>query len=239
MAEIGTLSAGIAHEINNPLSIIRGKASVLIHQLDSNMEDKVVIKKGLQQIEKTADRISKIVKGLKTTTRNAENDPFIDVSLASIWDDIEILYHDKITKHGINFQRPTGDDLKGVLVNCRPAELSQVFINLIMNSVDAIEKIPKPWIRVEFSTQTETIRLRFFDAGSGIPDEIVQKLMQPFFTTKEFGKGTGLGLSISRTIIENHKGKLFLDQTCSNTCFVIELPRVAAKLNSLRLEEAA
>jgi signal transduction histidine kinase len=78
---------------------------------------------------------------------------------------------------------------------------------------------------VDFETlNEERFRIKFTDSGPGIPPEIVDKLMQPFFTTKGPGKGTGLGLSISKGIIESHDGKFYVDQNSPNTCFVIELP---------------
>ncbi len=224
LAELGTLSAQIAHEINNPLSIIKGKAALLGKILDSNPASIDQVKKGLAQIEKTSDRISKIIKGLKTTTRNSESDEFIKVSLKSIFDDIEALYFDKVTKAQVQLTLPSESALSSIWINCRPAEISQVFLNLISNGVDAIAGSQNPWIKIVFLDQGPTMKLQFIDSGNGIPPEIAQKLMQPFFTTKSVGKGTGLGLSISKKIVESHGGKLSLNSSSSNTCFEIEIP---------------
>ncbi len=224
LAELGTLSAQIAHEINNPLSIIKGKAALLGKILDSNPASIDQVKKGLAQIEKTSDRISKIIKGLKTTTRNSESDEFIKVSLKSIFDDIEALYFDKVTKAQVQLTLPSESALSSIWINCRPAEISQVFLNLISNGVDAIAGSQNPWIKIVFLDQGPTMKLQFIDSGNGIPPEIAQKLMQPFFTTKSVGKGTGLGLSISKKIVESHGGKLSLNSSISNTCFEIEIP---------------
>ena len=109
----------------------------------------------------------------------------------------------------------------------KPTQLSQVFMNLINNSIDAIENLPDPWIKIESEvTPDQYIMIRFTDSGNGIPHHIVEKIMQPFFTTKEIGKGTGLGLSISKGIIEEHKGQFSYDENALNTTFEIKIPNL-------------
>ena len=110
-------------------------------------------------------------------------------------------------------------------------QISQVLLNLFNNSFDAIENSDTKWIKHEVVYLENFARLEISDSGSGIQKALADKIMQPFFTTKPIGKGTGLGLSISRSIIEEHGGKFFLDETCPNTKFIIELPYFQQKKN--------
>ena len=99
-------------------------------------------------------------------------------------------------------------------------------LNLFNNSYDAICEEKKPWVKLTIDSDAEKLLLIFSDCGTGIPDDIKEKILQPFFTTKETGKGTGLGLSISKGIIEMHKGRFYIDSEKENTTFVIEIPKV-------------
>ena len=96
-------------------------------------------------------------------------------------------------------------------------------LNLITNSLDAIAPLKNKWVEIRAEASGDRIALRVTDSGSGIRPEVADKLMQPFFTTKEPGRGTGLGLSISKTIVEAHGGRLRYDERSPNTSFVVEL----------------
>jgi len=97
-------------------------------------------------------------------------------------------------------------------------------LNLLNNAHDAIAHLPEKWVRVSVKALGDTVEIRVRDSGRGIPPDIAQKIFQPFFTTKEIGKGTGMGLSISLGIIKAHSGRLTLDESEPNTCFVLSLP---------------
>ena len=117
-----------------------------------------------------------------------------------------------------------------MIINCRSVEISQVLMNLLNNSRDALtmkdSKDPDDrWINIVVTDQGENVEINVMDNGNGIPHDVAEKIMQPFFTTKELGKGTGLGLSISRNIIESHKGRFFLDSNSQYTKFTIILPK--------------
>jgi C4-dicarboxylate-specific signal transduction histidine kinase len=114
---------------------------------------------------------------------------------------------------------------------CRPVQIGQVIINLLANAVDAVEELPEKWVELSVLDSPTETQIRITDSGKGIPLEVQEKLMQPFFTTKPVGKGTGLGLNISRKILENHGGQFYLDNNSPNTCFVLSLPKLA-KINS-------
>jgi C4-dicarboxylate-specific signal transduction histidine kinase len=122
-----------------------------------------------------------------------------------------------------------------VFLSCREAEIIQVLLNLINNACDAVASLPDKWVKVEFQIvdapagfkHRKEIIISVIDSGAGIPKNIVDKLMQPFFTTKDPDKGTGLGLSISNNIIKNHGGRLEYNSKSPNTRFDITLPIVS------------
>lgn len=121
--------------------------------------------------------------------------------------------------------------LPEISIECRSVQLAQVLTNLLNNAFDALILLPRKWVRVGVEASDDVIRIAVTDSGTGIPRHIADKLMLPFFTTKEIGKGTGLGLSISKGIIEDHGGKFWLDRASVNTKFIIELPRHQKKEN--------
>jgi C4-dicarboxylate-specific signal transduction histidine kinase len=108
-------------------------------------------------------------------------------------------------------------------VICDPGQLTQVLMNLINNAADAIHGLSEKWIRLSWKQVKDNLVIRVMDSGRGIPPEILVKIMQPFFTTKELGRGAGLGLSISKAIVENHGGQLVYEEQSGHTSFRVEL----------------
>ncbi|MEK6554846.1 MAG: CHASE domain-containing protein, partial [Bdellovibrionota bacterium] len=220
MASLGEMAGGMAHEINNPLTIILARSEQL-RRMQFEKITREFINEQTAKIESTAQRIAKIVRGLRAFSRNAENDEMVPSSIKSIMDDTLSLCSEKIKINHINL---SVSDLKDWQILCRPSEISQVLLNLITNAFDAISGQPDPWIRIEVHVNSGNLVIRVTDSGTGIPFQVADKIMTPFFTTKEVGKGTGLGLSISKGIVELHGGSLRLDRQNANTSFVIELP---------------
>jgi signal transduction histidine kinase len=223
MSSLGEMAGGIAHEINNPLAIIAGKAGLMKLRLSRPDIDLEVLRKDLSKIEDTANRISRITNGLRTFSRTSEQDPMTVESLKKIFDDTVELCSERFRQNNIDLQIDVPENLKA---KCRAVQLSQVFMNLFGNAFDAVEKLEDPWVRVDVAQFSNKVQIRFTDAGNGIPIETLGKIMDPFFTTKPAGRGTGLGLSISSTIVEEHGGRIFYDDSSKNTCFVVELPEV-------------
>ncbi len=218
MASLGEMAASIAHEINSPLSIIQGNSEIL----ESSIGDEEKIVKCSRKICKTVTRIAKIVKSLKSYSRNGEEDPFEANSLAEIIEDTLELCRKKIINSNIDLH--VGDIPDDFVFDCRPTQISQILVNLLNNASDAIENLEEKWIRIEFERKAENFSLSVVDSGKGIPEKILGRLMDPFFTTKEIGKGTGLGLSLSKSIAAEHKGEFFIDKKSKNTKFTILLP---------------
>jgi signal transduction histidine kinase len=103
-------------------------------------------------------------------------------------------------------------------------QIAQVLLNLIRNSCDAIERGAEKWIRIAVTRLPDSIEISVSDSGRGIPENVREKIFQPFFTTKEVGRGTGLGLSVSKGIVEAHGGTITLDTKSTHTRFVVTLP---------------
>jgi len=114
-----------------------------------------------------------------------------------------------------------------IKIYCQPVQITQVFLNLFSNAIDAVQEKTNPIVRMEIQINEHFVEAKIIDNGRGISPALADKIFQPFFTTKEVGKGTGLGLSISRGIIESHRGELYLDQKIQETAFVVRLPLTA------------
>lgn len=224
LAVLGEMAAGVAHEINNPLAIIMGKTEQLTRKIDEGTLEKQTALKHLKTIDDTTNRIARIVKALKTYSRDAEKDPFIPSKVSDILNDTLELCNERFKKYGVAIKINCENDLQ---INARPTQISQVLMNLITNSFDAISNLNEKWIEIKSFKINNSIEILIVDSGPGIKKEISSKMMNPFFTTKEVGKGTGLGLSISSGIINSHGGHLAYVDAATNTTFKITLPSYA------------
>ncbi|MBK7889389.1 MAG: PAS domain S-box protein [Bdellovibrionales bacterium] len=221
MAALGEMAGGIAHEINNPLTVIAGSAIAIEDLLNSDPVNKPAIQAMTVKIMKYVDRIGRIVRGMKTFARSSDHDQIQAHSIRSIIDDTLDMCVDKFKARGIPI---TTSGPLDVNLLCRPTEIAQVLVNLLNNSYDSIVESEKPWIRIDLTRQDDRFEIRVTDSGPGIPANVAQNIFQPFFTTKVAGKGTGLGLSISKGIAEQHNGTFYLDTNSPNTSFVLTLP---------------
>ncbi|MDG0817379.1 PAS domain-containing sensor histidine kinase [Bdellovibrio svalbardensis] len=224
MAALGEMSGGIAHEINNPLTVIQARAFQLTQMVESGRPDTEKIKQAAESISRTADKIAKIVKSLRSFSREGSNDPFDIVSVKEIISETLEFCRTRFYNHGVDIVVEEVDE--ELEIECRLVQIEQVLLNLLNNSFDAIQELEEKWIQVKVEAQDEYIDIKVIDSGIGISEEEAEKIMLPFFTTKEVGKGTGLGLSISSGIVKSHNGELFLEPRTKNTTFVIRVPRL-------------
>jgi C4-dicarboxylate-specific signal transduction histidine kinase len=228
MASLGEMSAGVSHEINNPLAIIQGSAFRAIQNLEaadpSNwLHHRDDVEGDLNRIIQNCDRIARIVRGLRAFSRSAEHEPFMPTPLSSVIDDVMNLAFERFVNHRIKMHI---DLAEIITLDCRPVQLGQVLMNLLNNAYDAViendESKREVWVQAMLEGEVVVISVE--DSGHGIPLSLHNRILEPFFTTKDVGRGTGLGLSISKGIIESHSGRLWLDPSSERTRFVIELP---------------
>ncbi|MGZ3711134.1 MAG: sensor histidine kinase [Bdellovibrionota bacterium] len=222
ISALGEMAGGVAHEINNPLAVISLLTEQIREMLEEKKEENALPIEMLEKSQKTIIRISQIVQGLRTFSRDGSKDNYAPVTVQEFLSSTLSLCQEKFRHRGIsvtvNIQPP------GLAVLCQQVQISQVLLNLLNNACDAIEQLPEKWIKISAEKCATGVLLSVTDSGKGISKEIEEKIFNPFFTTKEIGKGTGLGLSISKGIIHAHKGKISVDRTCPNTCFLITLP---------------
>lgn len=223
LSSLGEMAAGVAHEINYPLAIIKGKVSRMNDKMQGESMTTEEISNELVRIDATIDRIARIVKGLHTFGRRGDNDPFQKTHLRLIIEETLEISRARFRSNGVELRVDIPDN---IWVMCRPVQIAQVISNLINNSFDSVNGEKNAWVEVKAEVHGKLLKLRVVDSGKGIVPEIQDKIFAPFFTTKGVGKGTGLGLSIARGIIEEHKGNLFYDKQSKHTAFVFELPLV-------------
>lgn len=226
LASLGEMAGGIAHEINNPLTIVSLAASSLRKMLIKSGVSIPALNQNVDIIEKTIQRISKIITGMKILSRESKEFKKEEVSFKEIISDVLGLCAEKFKNNGVELRlKASGSENK---IFCDRLLVSQILINLLNNAFDATEDQNERWIEIGFSTgDFDVITIK--DSGKGIPQQVKAKIFNPFFTTKEIGKGTGLGLSISKSIMDNHGGTIELDSQCENTCFVLKLPGVSSE----------
>ncbi len=226
LATIGTLAAGIAHEINNPLAIVQGYIEVL---QKSEKNQSQAGQKAFQVINKAITRIANIVNGLRTYAR-ADTEDITALDIKTVIDDMlvfvqQIIKTTEVTLKVIHEPHP-------LHAMGSTGKIQQVLVNMVSNACDALSLRSQPRdIVIETKQSNELILILVSDNGHGIPPDICQRIFDPFFTTKGVGKGTGLGLSISNEIIKSFGGNIKVTSTPDvGTTFTISLPQGDAKL---------
>jgi two-component system, NtrC family, sensor kinase len=218
MASLGQLAAGVAHEINNPLTGVLFYASLLLERpdLDENAKD------DLHYIVEDANRCKNIVKSLLVYSRSTDSNKRI-VQINEIVEQSLKLIRDQKKFRNIQVRRYLSQEM--MLINADTSKLNQVIINLVINAADAMQGNGKITLHTYKDKPHKKVFLEIKDTGEGIPRENLSKIFDPFFTTKEVGKSTGLGLSIVYGIIEEHGGSISVKETGSKgTTFIIEFP---------------
>ena len=216
LATLGEISARIAHEINNPLAIISGSAQLIAKEAPQS--EKLTAR--LAMLDKSIERVVKIVKGLKRYSQNSANEKKILRPLAPIVEEAVSLCSLKSRQFDVSLELELDESL---FINCNEIEIEQVLINLISNAIDAVKNQIHKNIKISAFEKNRTVFLQVANVGA-IPQHVIEKLFVPFFTTKFAEDGTGLGLSISKDIIMDHGGSITLIQNIPDTCFEIRLP---------------
>jgi len=224
LAAVGAMAAGIAHEVNNPLSIIDAYAFALEDALARG--DHTKTDENIRAIRDAVTRAGKIVHGLRRFTRESMNEPPEEIDVAPLVDEAIALCNPRLREHGVELRVDVDPNAR---VRGHSIELGQVLVNLLNNAVDAVREGDKRWIHVSATDdRVGVVTILVEDSGPGIPPELASDVFRAFFTTKKVGEGTGLGLSISRSIVERHGGTLTYDPTTPHARFVVRLPRVGS-----------
>ena len=220
---LAQMGSGIAHEISNPFATIMATTHHELKRIQAGGYTAEQAEATLQLINKTTQRISQIIAGMRSLIRDGSGDPMEPHEVDSLIDDAVKLCSNALDSRKIALLVGLPSDQ--LSLHCRAIEIVQVLVNLITNAKDALSETPSPWIRIQAEKNNQTLKISITNNGPRIPVSLSQKIMEPFFSTKEVGQGSGLGLSISQKIIEEHKGRLYLDQGHQETCFVLEFFR--------------
>ncbi len=230
LASLGEMATGIAHEINQPLSIIKFISQSIILKSDEGMIQKVdnSVQADLLKIEMQIERIKRIIDHLRVFARKSENLNLTIFDLKVALEDTFMFVAQQLKNIGIKIEMNLPRE--SIFINADKMQIEQVFLNIISNARDAMEKNPIDKEKI-FSIDAKLIEnnyieIKFSDTGGGIPEKIRDNIFEPFFTTKDIGQGTGLGLSISYGIIQNAGGEISFEvQEGTGTTFIIKLPK--------------
>ncbi len=231
MATLGEMATGVAHELNQPLSVIKTSSSFIIKKVRKNepIQDEI-LKTMAEEIDSHVDRASKIINHMREFGRKSDVKKETVLVNEPLEKALEI-FRQQLKLREINIVKELEKDLPPILAD--PNRLEQVFINLLINARDAIEeksgKTDQVCVTKEIflgtSLKNGMINVEVKDTGTGIPKPILDKIFEPFFTTKNVGKGTGLGLSISYGILQDYGGRIKVETTeGEGSTFIIQFP---------------
>lgn len=225
LASLGEMAAGIAHEVNNPLTVIHSNNNMITRLLNKEELNKEQCLKLLLKTTSQIERITKILTSLRSLSRGLAGDEKENFSIDQVIDESISLAKIRTSSKRVKFIF----EEKNLKVYANRGQIVQVILNLFNNAIDAIENNPtNAWINVELKARGHYVDIFISDSGKGISPEIVSKIFLPMYTTKEIGKGTGLGLSLSRNFIEQNSGNLDYISNMGNTCFKISLIKSSA-----------
>ena len=231
MATLGEMATGIAHELNQPLSVIKTASSFFIRKLNRNepIEEKV-LSNVLHKVDSNVDRATRIINHMRQFARKSDLD-LVSVQINDVLHNAFEIFSQQLKLRGIEVIWDIQENLPRIKAD--PGRLEQVFINLLINARDAIEERWGPQesaetdkkIILKTGSEGPTVVCSICDTGLGIEPAIANKIFEPFFTTKEVGKGTGLGLSISYGIVKDCGGTIqFAPHMPRGACFILSFP---------------
>ncbi|MEJ2215983.1 MAG: ATP-binding protein [Gemmatimonadota bacterium] len=225
MAAVGTLTSGIAHELNNPLNNIGLTVEAMIDDFDAYSDDQK--RRMLEQAYTQVERASTTVRNLLDFTRKGRS-AFTTFNVSEAVESALRLVANEAMLGGVECHTSLDADLPPIEGN--PHDLQQVFLNLFLNAIQAMPEGGA--MRVSASHEGDTVRIDVSDEGVGIPGEHLESIFDPFFTTKAVGEGTGLGLSVSHSIVEKHGGRIEVaSEPGKGTTFSVHLPVADARIH--------
>ncbi|MBI4683212.1 MAG: PAS domain-containing protein [Nitrospirae bacterium] len=245
MTSLGTLVSGIIHEINNPNSFIMSNSRLIKRTWKDNRkileahyrakgdfqfgglpysEMRTIMPQVIEAVNEGPLRIHKIITNLRDFVRQEKSSSHVLLNVNEVVKSSQTILNHQIKKHTNNFHVSFKNDVPPVRGNSQ--QIEQVLINLIMNSLQALSnKKQGVWVSASFDNKSQMVIIQVMDEGSGIPEDIIGRIIEPFFTTKLKSGGTGLGLSISYNIIKEHNGLLeFRSEQGKGTTATVRLP---------------
>jgi len=238
MTALGELTAGIAHELNQPLNNIKIASQDLLHDINKNRLDINTLPQDLEDVVRQVNKMAEIIDHMRVFTRRLDGLSKEEVDINQTINSVFMLFGEQLRVHNIEVIKDLAPDLPKVLGD--PTSLEQVFMNLTCNAQNAIEDFRKTGRRLEIKSlvnNEKEVAISIKDNGGGVPLNVRNRIFEPFFTTRRPGQGTGLGLSITRKIIEEHNGRIELEvEEGKESTFTVILPTVGKerKLNAKR-----
>jgi two-component system NtrC family sensor kinase len=238
MVAMGTLAAGVAHELNTPLGTILGSTQLALDHCVSRVNDGSNAEPGtnepggcrqciedLGRVESQSKRCREIIRNLVDFSRKSDGERTWE-DLGQLVERSVFLMEPEARKHGVRIEKAIDDDLPPLLLN--GGDIQQVFVNILSNGIAAMSD--GGVLSVRLSRRGRIARIEIQDTGIGIKEADLPRIFEPFFTTKDVGKGTGLGLSISYRIVKDHGGSISVSSVeAEGSTFVIELHTDAAR----------
>jgi len=232
LSTLGEMATAMAHEINQPLTLISLAAEGILRDIEKNRVDMSLLPQDIEDIQRNVKRIDRIITHMRTFARQPGE--FRVVEPVQILDNAFIIVGEQFRAHSISVSRHIRENLPPIEVD--PNQLEQVFINILTNARQVLDEKGETAERAGESFQKQLVCsifregdyvvFGFEDNGSGVPDEIKTRIFEPFFTTKEAGQGTGLGLSIAYGIVtQSLKGRIWVeDNEMGGASFKVALP---------------
>ena len=231
MATLGEMATGVAHELNQPLSVIKTASSFFVKKIDQGRPiEPPLLSSMLKKIDSNVDRATRIINHMRQFARKSEVN-LVKVQINDVIEKAFEIFSQQLKVRGIDVTWHLAETLPKIWVD--PSRLEQVFINLLLNARDAIEEetagadygSTAGTITIATSLRADRVVAEVADTGPGIPGHVLEKIFEPFFTTKEVGKGTGLGLSISYGIVKDCGGDIRAESDPGGGArFILEFP---------------
>ncbi len=228
IACFGEMAGGIAHEINNPLAIVRGLAEIMHKKARTGSIAADEVATSMERMFLAVDRIVRVVSSIQIFAKTSEEMPLTAISLSEVLSELDLVFCGIACNHGIEFKHEGEID---VCIDCRPGDLAQALFNIINNATEALKKTQAPIIRINVTNSQGFVYIKISNNGPVVPTNLQEKIFQPFFSTKSAGMSPGLGLSMSRAIAAGLGGDLYLEKDALMTTFILKLP-ISQELDS-------
>lgn len=227
---VANLANGIAHEVNNPLTIISSSAMLLKRAAASKKLTEDLIIKLSSDIQKTVERIAQIVKALRVISQSDSELEMAKYPVHDIVDDVTSHSFQRFSASGVKleteFREADSREGAGMTIRCDIVKLSQAMIHLLENAFEAAKTSPEKWIKIVVSENESESWIKIMDSGiAQIPEDVQDKMFDPFYTSKEVGQGMGLGLPTAKSLIEEQGGVIEFSRSFGHTAFLVKLPK--------------